>query len=180
MGLDGVELVMAWEESFGISITDTDAGKLLTPRMATDLIYDKLTTAAMPGPGGCLTQRAFHRLRSALQTAFDIPSVLIRPDALLGGLFPLGTRRERWQILQAHVGVNSFPKMFFGMLPYGCGTVGSLARSLAARQPNFFRRANEPWTRPQVRAVVREIIVEQLGIPEFSDDDEFARDLRVG
>ena len=73
----------------------------------------------------------------------------------------------------------SFPNLFFGMLPHGCRTVGGLARRLATQQPNLFRRADEPWTRPQVRSLVREIIIEQLGIPEFSDDDEFVRDLRV-
>ncbi len=170
---------MAWEESFGIAITDAEAGKLLTPRMATDLIYHKLIAVAVPGPGGCLTQRAFYRLRSALRTALDIPAKQIHPDTSLDTLLPAGRRREQWRTLQAHVGVESFPKMFFGMLPSGCGTVGGLARRLASRQPNFFRRGNEPWTRPQVRATVREIIVEQLGIPEFSDDDEFVRDLRV-
>jgi hypothetical protein len=38
MGLDGVELVMAWEEEFGIVISDEDAEKLITPHLAIDLI----------------------------------------------------------------------------------------------------------------------------------------------
>ena len=179
MGLDGVELVMAWEESFGITITDAEAGSLYTPRQAIDSIYSKLATVGTSGPGGCLTQRAFYRLRSAIHAAFDIDPKRICPDTSLDMLLPAGKRRERWRVLQARIGVASFPRMFFGMLPYGCGTVGSLARRLAARQPDFFRHSAEPWTRPQVRAMVREIIVEQLGIPEFSDDDEFVRDLRV-
>ena len=32
MGLDSVELVMAVEEEFGISISDADAQKMLTPK----------------------------------------------------------------------------------------------------------------------------------------------------
>ena len=179
MGLDGVELVMAWEESFGITITDAEAGRLFTPRLATDLIDRKLSASGASGPGPCLTQRVFYRLRSALQNAFAVQRDRVRPQTSLQALFPAGRRREQWQRLQAQVGVADFPRLFFGRLPDGCNTVGGLARRLAARQPNVFRRSAEPWTRPQVRTLVREIIVEQLGIPEFSDDDEFVRDLRV-
>ncbi len=32
MGLDGVELILATEEEFGIEIADSDAANLLTPR----------------------------------------------------------------------------------------------------------------------------------------------------
>ena len=179
MGLDGVELVMAWEESFGITITDADAAQLRTPRLAMDLIHRKLATDGVPGPGGCLTQRAFHRLRRAMQTAFAVPRAQVRPGTPLDALLPAGKRRERWQLLQVHTGLASFPKLFFGRLPFGCSTVGELATRLAARQPNSFRRSDEPWTRAQVRSLVRLLIVEQLGIKKFGDDDEFARDLRV-
>ena len=37
MGLDGVELVMAFEESFGISINDADAAAAVTPGRCRDL-----------------------------------------------------------------------------------------------------------------------------------------------
>ena len=179
MGLDGVELVMAWEESFGITITDADAAQLRTPRMATDLIHRKLATAGVPGPGGCLTQRAFHRLQRAVQAAFAVPRQQVRPQTPLDALLPAGKRRAHWQALQAQTGLVSFPKLFFGRLPFGCGTVGEFAVHLAARQPVSFRQSDAPWTRAQVRSLVRLLIVEQLGIKEFHDDDDFVRDLRV-
>ncbi len=180
MGLDGVELVMAWEESFGITITDAEAANLRTPRLATDLIYRKLAAGDTPGPGGCLTQRAFYRLRSAFGGAFAVPRARVRPSTLLDSLLPAGRRREHWQALQTRVGVTRFPKLFFGRPPFGCNTVGGLAARLAARQPGCFRQPSEPWTRAQVRSLVRRLIVEQLGIKTFSDDDDFVRDLRVG
>ncbi len=42
MGLDGVELVMAVEERFGIEITNAEAEKIITPGMLVDLIYSKV------------------------------------------------------------------------------------------------------------------------------------------
>ncbi len=38
MGLDGVELVMAFEEEFGIEIADADAERMQTPRDVIDHI----------------------------------------------------------------------------------------------------------------------------------------------
>ena len=32
MGLDSVELVMAFEEAFGVAIEDAEAAKMITPR----------------------------------------------------------------------------------------------------------------------------------------------------
>ena len=42
MSLDSVELIMAWEEEFGISISDEEASNLVTPRLAIDLITKKI------------------------------------------------------------------------------------------------------------------------------------------
>jgi acyl carrier protein len=42
MGLDSVELVMAWEEHFEIEIPNELAGTLVTPRMAIDAIEQLL------------------------------------------------------------------------------------------------------------------------------------------
>ncbi len=49
MGMDSVELVMAWEESFGIAIADSDAGRLTTPGMAIDLIHEMLNAPDFKG-----------------------------------------------------------------------------------------------------------------------------------
>jgi acyl carrier protein len=41
MGLDRVELVMAFEEKFGVSIPDADTVGLATPRKVTDYLMEK-------------------------------------------------------------------------------------------------------------------------------------------
>lgn len=42
MGLDGVELVMAAEEAFGVTLTAGDVEQMTIPRMLGDLIFSKL------------------------------------------------------------------------------------------------------------------------------------------
>lgn len=42
MGMEGVELVMAAEEEFGITITDDEAAKILTPRDFIDAVAEKV------------------------------------------------------------------------------------------------------------------------------------------
>ncbi len=50
MGLDTVELVMAYEEEFDIVITDASAEKLLTPRLTCELIESTLIRSGRPRP----------------------------------------------------------------------------------------------------------------------------------
>ena len=52
MGLDTVELVMAFEEAFGIEIPDDAAESIVTVRDAIDHIYARVEHAAAPV---CLT-----------------------------------------------------------------------------------------------------------------------------
>ncbi|MBC7931858.1 MAG: hypothetical protein H7Z38_14960 [Rubrivivax sp.] len=47
MGLDIVELFMAFEERFGIEIPDKDASELYTPRRVTDYVWNKVASEGM-------------------------------------------------------------------------------------------------------------------------------------
>ena len=42
MGLDSVELVMEFEETFGVELTDEEVVKTTTPREVGDLVFSKL------------------------------------------------------------------------------------------------------------------------------------------
>ena len=58
-----------------------------------------------------------------------------------------------------------------------CRTVGQAAEFLVATSPDALK-PNEGWSREQVRAVVRAIIIDQLNVsPTFSDDASFVDDL---
>ncbi len=99
MGLDAVELVMAVEEKFGISITDEEATKTLTVGDLKQLIRGKLDVA---DADGCLTQRAFHLIRKNATAEFDILRRNLRPDTPLETVVPQSARRESWQYFWLH------------------------------------------------------------------------------
>ena len=103
MGLDGVEIVMKVEEAFDISIDDAEAGKCATPGQLIDLVLSKVGRTV---DEACLTQRAFHRLRAALMRNLGVPRNQIRPDILLGSLFPRSTRREDVRQISHEIGLG--------------------------------------------------------------------------
>lgn len=103
MGLDGVEIVMTVEETFGIAIEDSEAAKTVTPGRLIDLVLSKTKRTT---DEACLTQRAFHRLRASLMRRLGVPRHQIKPDALLGSLFPRPTRRDDFRQISHEIGVG--------------------------------------------------------------------------
>jgi len=58
-------------------------------------------------------------------------------------------------------------------------TFGDLTRCVVADSLLKIREPDRLWSREDVAVVVREIITQQLGVKEFSDDADFIRDLGV-
>lgn len=231
MGLDTVELVMAFEERFAISIPDEDAEKIVTVRDAIDYIYARVNHT---DANVCMTQRSFHRLRRALQTELGIARSTIKPASRLSTIMRLEDRRVASERLRAAVGASSWPDLYrsrttvmasaAGSVVVGAtvwiaatsaarplgsafflataatlasailmahatqhlrrdfrkpATVGQLAEYLLAHETMRLEpNAGEGWSREQVRAVVRAIIVQHLNVePHFSDDASFVDDL---
>ena len=59
MGLDGVELIMAYEETFNVQFTDEDAVRMLTPGDVIEFIASRVPLIE---DASCLEQRGFHDL----------------------------------------------------------------------------------------------------------------------
>lgn len=168
MGLDGVELVMAWEEAFGFAISDADAEKMLTVRNAIEFIAFKL--GVPNGPGACPSMRAFHRLRRDLRLAGFDPRK-IRPSTRYQELL---ANRAQWLAMRIFPTFRALPppRKLQQM------TLGDSVQWLLDDSRLPWRRPDEPLTKPWLRVQVRQIIVEQLGVDRgFRDDDEFIRDL---
>jgi hypothetical protein len=99
MGLDTVELLMGFEEAFGIAIPDEEAARMLTPRMVLDHVARRVPVVLADG---CLTQHIFYALRRSIRTA-GIHDVPLRPGTRIRGSRtarrgpPSGAACVRWR-----------------------------------------------------------------------------------
>lgn len=91
MGLDGVEILMAAEEKFGITICDEEAQNIRTVGDMYELVMSKVTLA---GDSSCLSQRAFHRLRRNAIACFGVNRRDFKLDTELDGIVPRQDRRK--------------------------------------------------------------------------------------
>lgn len=231
MGLDTVELVMAFEEKFEITIPDEDAEKIVTVRDVIDYVYARVNHADAKT---CLTQRAFYRLRRALQSELSLARPAVRPATRLTSIVPVEDRRAVWERLRSAVGASAWPDLnrsrttvlanAAGSIAVGAAvwvavaaatpdpgyafflsaaatlatatlltratehlrvnfgrpeTVGQLSEYLLANEMMKLQPTSEDgWSREQVRAAVRAIVINQLNVePTFSDDASFVDDL---
>jgi acyl carrier protein len=237
MGLDTVELVMAFEETFGVEIPDKAAEQMLTVRDVIDFMYARMQERelreAKEGKPACPTQHAFYRLRQAALSQLSINRSDFRPKARWETLIPKSNRREAWTRLQQALETASLPPlekpvqlrwlvaMTIAALSLGpglgiavvtssplsglvagllatalsvtlmqratesqavmfaanCQTIGSLAEYLVRIEtPAVIPQGG--WTREEVRRLVRQIVVEHLGVDDtFPDNARFIDDL---
>lgn len=113
MGLDSVELVMAVEEKFGITISDEEAQDI---RTVGDMYQCVLKKVRVTDKSSCLTQKAFHLLRRNARQLFNVPRDQFRPDAALDTIVPRHSRRENWRKFQLAVGATNWPKLALSWL----------------------------------------------------------------
>ncbi len=171
MGLDSVQIVMAWEESLGISIADAEAMTLRTPRQTIDLLTTKLAAQDRPSRA-CLTLRAFHRLRHSLITIAGVSRDSVRPAARLRDLVSTG-RRRTWEAIRSTCGISSLPDLGWG----SPRTVGDLTRWAVIHAAKDLKRPGEPWTRSEIRSVVRAVVTDITGVADFADDHDYVHDI---
>jgi hypothetical protein len=71
VGLDAIEIIMGWEQAFDITITDAEAEKICTPRMAIDLITSKLEIKENI-TDICPVMRTYQRVQQSLQAVLSL------------------------------------------------------------------------------------------------------------
>ena len=108
MGLDGVEMVMAVEEAFGIVITDAEAQQTRTLGQIVELVMKKVT---MVEGSKCLSQRAFHLLRRQAANTLNVPKRDFRLDTPLEKIVPRENRRRLWQRFGHSAGATHWPEL---------------------------------------------------------------------
>ncbi len=178
MGLEAVELVMAFEETFQVSISDAEAQGLLTPGHVVDLIVAKL--GLQEGSRKLsLGDQAYERLHEGL-LALGLPAGGLTPDQPLEVIFSdRTTRRQDWHDLQTLLNAHNWPRLkWFGLrtdFPDSLKTIRHLAEWLAWQpHPELAPERLKSLTRGDVSYLVKGIILSQLGLPE-ADYDEAKR-----
>jgi hypothetical protein len=177
VGLDAVEIIMGWEQAFDITITDAEAEKICTPRMAIDLLITKLEVNENI-PEICPLTRIYQRVIQALQTVLSLQQNQIKPDSKLRHLLPQQQRSETWQQICSHLGVPKLPKI--STIPIFMPiTIQDLVNWLTAHYPSYFLSPDERWIPQQIRTVVRAVIEDVVGTSDFTDDNDFVKEIGV-
>ena len=163
-----------------MQLTDEEALTVQTPKMAIDLIANKVG-ASSDRIGVCPTMRSYYRIRQALQSVVGLDRQQVRLDSKLRTLLPKNKRQEIWHQLRYQVGVPTFPSFGLGVgLLFPPATVQDLVDWTVIHYPRHFMGSAEGWTQFQVRSVVRAVIRDVLGVTDFRDESDFARELGVG
>lgn len=176
MGLDSVEIILGLEESFGILISDAEAETMFTTRQIAEHIFERVRSAG-PEDRGCLSMRAFFRLRKSFE-AEGVSRAQVRPDAKVASLLPSRQRRDILSAVCERAGFRPLKRLPFG-LQFTFGSVRDLVFDAVIRQHDSLRRQGHGWSFLQVREVVRAIIFVQLALRRFSDDAHFIKDLGI-
>jgi hypothetical protein len=178
MGLDMLEIVIGWEAAFDVSVSDEEAMTTRTPRMAIDLIATKLEGGETM-QSACLTFRAFHRLRRAIASTAGIDRNCIRPKSRLRDLVRKD-RRKTWATVRKRSQL-SLPEPLFWTGNWSMPkTMADLTLSIVARDAKELKVREAPWSRSQIRDVVRAVITDVSGTRDFSDDDDFFKNIGLG
>lgn len=109
MGLDGVEMLLDVEQTFGISIADAEAESLLTPRALISLVCNKLNASS--DSVSCPSIAAFCLLRPHLLQCSGKKRSEIRPSTKLEALFPKKNRRLAWMRIQDAIPGTTLPAL---------------------------------------------------------------------
>jgi hypothetical protein len=176
MGLDAVELILAWEDTFGISISDAEAERMFTTRQVVERIYERIRGTG-PEDCGCLSMRAFNRLRKAF-LAEGVSRRDVRPEARVTSLLPDRHRRDILSAVCERAGLLPLKRLPFG-LQFTFGRVSDIVIDSVIGQHNSLRLAGHGWSVVQVREVVRAVMYAQLALRRFSDDAQFIKDLKI-
>jgi acyl carrier protein len=155
MGLDGVELVMAFEEEFGVRIANAEAEICFTPAMVIDLVLGKLRSTE---ERVCSSQRAFHLLRRAAMETLGVARNRIVPEANLRALFEDRDERQASEVVRARLQARSWPPLarpiwmiaglWIGSILVFCVGAALVHWSVAAIATVLFAGTAERATRP--------------------------------
>lgn len=168
MGLDGVEIVMETERIFGIEIPDADAARTKTPRQFIDYVAGRVHALS---DEQCVTQRIFYQLRRELRAALGDPRLEITLDTPIRSLADKEGWPALWTRMRESHGDRRWPERvsWRGLLGIGPEDVRDLVWEVAAEVLRRPGATSHQWTRAEVEAAIREIVLVETGVERAFD-----------
>jgi len=178
VGLDGVEIIMRTEETFGIEIPNKIAAQLLTPAALVDFVAANVT---MKPTEECLSQQLFYRLRRGFRSQLKALSATFDLDTPLKEILHKDQWPQVWEAIRAEVGQPEWPTSIQWPTFFRDGpkTVRELIWHIAGALPKPNIAAPEAWTRPRIHAEIRRIVGEQVGVYDYSLKDRFVDEIGI-
>lgn len=179
MGLDSVELILGFEDEFGMEIPQEVAEKMLTPGDVYNYFRAKL---ADKSGAECLSQEIFYKLRRALVANYGIQRHLLSPDTNLLDHLSYDEIEDGWPFLQMFIDLEtpdfrSAQRGWFGYKPRKVLTLRAIVDRLIGLNANLLSidlNSNEKiWER------VVDVTISQLNVSrsEVHKDSSFTKDL---
>jgi hypothetical protein len=173
MGLDTVELVMAFEEAFGLEIPNTAAERMQTVRDVIDYVVARKPIVPTTT---CSTQQTFYIIRRALGPTAGRHARLT-PDTRLEELSDRESWPRSWERIRTEGGSAWPPSVpWKGRWRDGPETLGELTLFVEASRKRSPHPEGEPWTRDAVTGTVRQVIYDEQRIWKAYLDDSFVKD----
>lgn len=181
MGLDSVELVMAFEEEFGIEIPDAAAEQLTTVGETYEYILMRLSVIP---PTSCLTQRIFYKLRRALIANYGSSRSVITLDTKIREIAPAKELAEGWPFMElfADLEIPPLPRLARGSHWHSYSSEVITVRDLIELlvRLNYHALDTTP-SREQVWERLKAVIIQQIpvGPEEIHPGASFTKDLGI-
>ena len=188
MGLDSVELVLSFEETFQISIPNQEAEKMCTPRNVIDFIVATLGTK-VEGPAVVMPKK--HKsLRAELVCAMQASGIAdktVSMDLRLDVVFAdRSLRRQHWREFRQQLHAKEWPHLrWLGLstdFPTRLQTLGDLVDWLARNRRQILTAEElQALTREDIALIVKNITLYQSGFPEekYGEDKHFVNDMGI-
>jgi hypothetical protein len=174
MGLEGVELVMEFEDELGISIPDETAGQMVSVGDAVNYIVGILSKQA-PLIGVCHTAHSFYLLRGELVRRYGLARDVVKLDARVSSLVPSNSDRD-WPHIAAASGLRRSPRCIFRKRT---PQQASIREILETQRLTSCRDIDGAINEQKVFQLVQQIISEQMGMPleRIRRDSQYIKDL---
>lgn len=102
MGLDSVELLMSFEDKFGVQVPDDEAENIATVEQMVDSIFEKIK---IKPNDKCLSQIIFYRIRRAFEEFGNLKSI-ITPETKMSDLLNPTDLESDWNVLEQRIGLK--------------------------------------------------------------------------